>query len=225
MKKIVTFVLTLIISVSLCGCCLNHVWKDATCAEPKTCAKCGKTDGDALGHNWEDATCTEPKTCSRCGEKAGDALGHNWEDATYDAPKTCSRCGDTKGSALSLPTYHWNQTTSFDNFDITFDNTNEDPYKYGFVIVGRYDNFDDLLNGFKREVGDSRLDKLLYVMRHTMEFGEHLSYGGGDFYMNDNWDTNCKLELLILTQGSTTAAELLATKEEGITHYCPDIFE
>lgn len=40
---------------------MSHEWKEATCAEPKTCAKCGETEGEALGHTWVEATCEEPK--------------------------------------------------------------------------------------------------------------------------------------------------------------------
>lgn len=82
------------------GKALGHDWEAASCTEAKTCSRCGAEVGDALGHDWLDATCTDPKTCSRCGETEGEALGHDWQDATYDAPKTCSRCGETSGHVL-----------------------------------------------------------------------------------------------------------------------------
>ena len=82
------------------GNALGHAWKDATCTAPKTCERCGETEGNALGHAWKDATCTAPKTCERCGETEGNALGHAWKDATCTAPKTCERCGTTEGEAL-----------------------------------------------------------------------------------------------------------------------------
>ena len=75
----------------------EHEWSDATCTAPKTCSKCGETEGDALGHTMSDATCTAPKTCSVCGATEGDALGHTMSDATCQAPKTCSVCGATEG--------------------------------------------------------------------------------------------------------------------------------
>ena len=78
----------------------EHEWKDATCTDPKTCGKCGETEGEPLGHKWNDATCTEPKTCSVCGETEGEALGHKWNDATCTEPKTCSVCGETEGEPL-----------------------------------------------------------------------------------------------------------------------------
>ena len=77
----------------------SHNWKDATCTAPKTCSKCGATEGNATGHSWKDATCTAPKTCSKCSATEGNAAGHSWKDATCTATKTCSKCGATEGSA------------------------------------------------------------------------------------------------------------------------------
>ena len=77
---------------------LPHDWKDADCENPKTCARCGLTDGDPLGHSWTAADCDTPKTCSVCGATEGDPLGHDWQEADCDTPKTCSRCGATEGA-------------------------------------------------------------------------------------------------------------------------------
>lgn len=71
-----------------------------------TCDNCGATKKenivDALGHTWKDATCTEPKTCSRCGETEGLPLGHDYHDFVIEptcieqgyTDHVCSRCGD-----------------------------------------------------------------------------------------------------------------------------------
>ena len=40
----------------------THIWKSATCIDPKTCTKCNQTQGTALGHT------TTTGVCSRCGE-------------------------------------------------------------------------------------------------------------------------------------------------------------
>ena len=50
----------------------GHSWKEATCTTPKTCTKCGATEGNALGHNYVNGT------CSRCGESEG-----NWFVGEY----------------------------------------------------------------------------------------------------------------------------------------------
>lgn len=93
--------------------CPHDEWSDATCTEPKTCVKCGKTEGEALGHDWKDATCTEPKTCQRCGETEGEALGHKpgeWSSsvnalsAKRSSEQKCTVCGavvDSKDENLT----------------------------------------------------------------------------------------------------------------------------
>lgn len=99
-RKQLCMIGALAISFMLTGCCMSHEWKEATCTEPKACAKCGETEGEALGHTWVDATCATPKTCSVCGEVEGEALAHTWVDATCAEPKHCSVCGETEGEAL-----------------------------------------------------------------------------------------------------------------------------
>ena len=93
---------------------LGHKWLDATCAAPKTCETCGKTEGNPLVHKFEaevkEPTCTEPggkyHTCTLCGEKKITdevaALGHSYgqwvtlEEPSTDAPglqeRECSLC-------------------------------------------------------------------------------------------------------------------------------------
>jgi len=72
----------------LTGCNLlhSHKFKDATCTEPKTCIKCGETEGKALGHKYTKETCTDAKICKVCGHTEGESLGH-----TTDIGK-CTRC-------------------------------------------------------------------------------------------------------------------------------------
>ena len=65
----------------------SHSYKDATCTAPKTCSKCGATEGSAAGHSWNAATCTAPKTCSKCGVTEGSAAGHNYQNGS------CTGCG------------------------------------------------------------------------------------------------------------------------------------
>ena len=50
-----------------------HNYSEPTCTEPGKCS-CGLTQGEALGHAWADATFDAPKTCSRCGISEGEAL-------------------------------------------------------------------------------------------------------------------------------------------------------
>lgn len=55
MKRSILIILLVIILSGLSGCCLSHEWVDATYTSPKTCAKCGKTDGEPLVAKAEDS--------------------------------------------------------------------------------------------------------------------------------------------------------------------------
>lgn len=99
-KRCILFLGMLLVFCIFAGCECKHEWAEATCTEPKTCTKCGETEGEALGHTWNEATCTEPKTCSVCGATEGDPAGHEWAEATCTEPKTCTVCGETEGKAL-----------------------------------------------------------------------------------------------------------------------------
>lgn len=62
----------------------THEWQDATCTAPKTCTKCGATEGDVLGH-------TEPAadgTCTRCGAKLSGATIKDALEAENDTELT-----------------------------------------------------------------------------------------------------------------------------------------
>ncbi|MBO7253496.1 MAG: hypothetical protein J6V25_12815 [Oscillospiraceae bacterium] len=113
MKKAFALILATVLCLSLMtGCCLSHEWVEANCTNPKTCAKCEKTSGEALGHSWTEANCVDPKTCSSCGETEGTALGHDWTDADCVTPKTCNRCNDTEGEALGHSYSGWVVTSN-----------------------------------------------------------------------------------------------------------------
>ncbi len=110
----------------------THVWAEATCDKPKTCTKCGETEGKALGHDFEkksevEATCTEAGEivyeCTRCGKEkkeAKDALGHEYKVSTTAATCTkagkkvskCTRCGDVKEESVIEALGHDYKTTT-----------------------------------------------------------------------------------------------------------------
>ncbi len=97
----VLFFVLLIFIILTKTCLVYHDWKEATCESPKTCGRCGETEGEPLGHDWVDADCESPKTCIRCKKTEGNPLGHQWVDATCKDPKTCSRCKKTEGTVLT----------------------------------------------------------------------------------------------------------------------------
>ena len=117
-----------------CGVCghanpnaCQHDWVDADCVLPKTCSKCGDTEGEPNGHevlkhvDAVAATCEAPGNleywyCEACGmattvegqelntpvaRMVTGATGHDMADATCTAPSTCKNgCGLTVGSEL-----------------------------------------------------------------------------------------------------------------------------
>ena len=125
MKNIFLSILALtavLFLLTSCGC--KHEWNNATCTEPQTCAKCGKTQGDALGHKYgeektlKEATCTESGVkeyiCTVCGEKKTTEIpanGHKWKlfqvmkeatcSETGKERYKCSACGETKDEEIA----------------------------------------------------------------------------------------------------------------------------
>ena len=82
MKKAIAVLILVVLVFSLTGCCLKHEWKDATCTEPKTCTKCGKTEGEPTGHlhtEWKVDSVSILKAkralveiCEDCGREIDD---------------------------------------------------------------------------------------------------------------------------------------------------------
>lgn len=99
-KRWTVLAMAAVLVAALTGCSCDHQWQEATCLEPKTCAECQETEGEALGHQWQDADCEAAKTCSLCGETEGTALGHDWQEATCSVPETCSRCAKEQGEPM-----------------------------------------------------------------------------------------------------------------------------
>ena len=75
----------------------GHDWKEATCTDPKTCSRCGDTEGKALGHDFADVWSSDESghwhVCSRCDAKADEAAHTpDREAATETDPIKCSVC-------------------------------------------------------------------------------------------------------------------------------------
>lgn len=107
-KNIRFFFSALLLCALLTACGHEHVWSDATCQAPKTCADCGITEGAVADHHWNQANCLTPKTCADCGPVEGTIADHNWNNATCLTPKTCADCGTTEGT---IADHDWNQAT------------------------------------------------------------------------------------------------------------------
>ncbi len=155
-KKMVTGMLAVSLMFMMTGCCLSHGWQEATCTEPKTCSKCGETEGEALGHTWQDADCTEPKTCSVCQETEGEALGHTLSEATYWEAAVCSVCGETVGDVLTPAFEELGVKGQFMEVGQTYDYVTQirtrqeyedkliNDYKEAYGLEGDYANFTDM---------------------------------------------------------------------------------
>ncbi len=102
MKKHLSFAVILLLTLVLTGCgCKHETWNEATCQAPKTCAKCGATEGEITDHRWAEMTCQAPKTCEFCGKTEGDIAAHKWAEATCVLPRICEVCG-TKADGKPL---------------------------------------------------------------------------------------------------------------------------
>lgn len=101
MRKFFTRLTVLLLALALTACNCSHDWQDATCTAPKTCAKCGETEGEPAVHSWQEATCTAPRTCAVCQQTEGEVLAHNWQEATCSAPRTCTGCQETEGEPIA----------------------------------------------------------------------------------------------------------------------------
>ena len=66
-------------------CAEGHSYSDATCTAPKTCSKCGTTEGEALGHNYVEGV------CGNCNENDPEYCAH--ESKTLVNTATCTEAG------------------------------------------------------------------------------------------------------------------------------------
>lgn len=79
MRQLGCAILCLALILCLSGCACKHEWAEATCTEPKTCTKCGETEGDPLEHTPGEWVQDEPdyvtglvwlrQYCSVCGKE------------------------------------------------------------------------------------------------------------------------------------------------------------
>lgn len=91
MRRVLLLVTLVLCICMMSGCCLSHKWVEPTCEAPKTCEKCGETEGEALGHVWSEATRQAPQTCQVCGQTQGEPL------SVYDVfPEGTPRYDDTQ---------------------------------------------------------------------------------------------------------------------------------
>lgn len=92
LRLISALLLLVMLLTALAGCACQHEWVEANCLNPKTCTRCGATEGEKNDeHQWEDATTVFPKTCSVCGKREGGKI-------IVDPRFQTSRCKDLFGT-------------------------------------------------------------------------------------------------------------------------------
>lgn len=89
---------------------LGHLWVEATCAAPRTCSRCGITEGTALEHIPTEADYWNPSVCELCGEELGPVLTPGFEKLGYSSMKLCHeyqycRASNYEVGTLSIVSY------------------------------------------------------------------------------------------------------------------------
>lgn len=77
----------------------NHEWIRATCQHPKTCEKCGITEGEPVEHRMLGANYQFPRHCSYCGLTEGEILQPDFELYGLD-----QKCTAEENVAYDYPT-------------------------------------------------------------------------------------------------------------------------
>ena len=81
---------------------LGHLWVEATCAAPRTCSRCGITEGTALEHIPTEADYWNPSVCELCGEELGPVLTPGFEALGYSSMKLCHEYQYCRGSNYAV---------------------------------------------------------------------------------------------------------------------------
>lgn len=95
-RKLTILLLIAVLMLALTGCCFHKEWSDPTCTAPKTCIKCGETEGEPLGHIWQPRTTEVPETCSRCAATQGERI---ITDPRFTTAATIDFYGTWKGTS------------------------------------------------------------------------------------------------------------------------------
>lgn len=88
-KKLNLLTILLLLAALLAGCACEHEWQASTCLAPRTCIRCGETQGKVRAHDWGSTACNAPEPCTVCGTMEGMELTHEWREDC----KICIHCG------------------------------------------------------------------------------------------------------------------------------------
>ena len=94
-KKYYLLPLLLLLTLLLSACACDHEWQASTCLAPRTCTRCGATEGKLRAHDYGSTACNDPKPCTVCGTTEGIELTHTWRSDC----KICIYCGQDERPA------------------------------------------------------------------------------------------------------------------------------
>lgn len=80
MKRVFSLVLALLLTLCLCACGekdTTETTPSVESTEPATQATTPATQATSCSHSYAAATCTAPKTCTKCGATEGQPAGHS----------------------------------------------------------------------------------------------------------------------------------------------------
>lgn len=217
MKRTSIFlVLIILLPVLLTGCGCQHEWAEAACDTPKTCAKCGQTEGEALGHTWVEATCAEAKHCELCGKTEGEPLQHTLTEANYQQPATCTVCGAEVGEPLEA---------YFEKMGVEINVTEPGvPYEYkcrafdkpdhtvtGIMVPSIVETFPSA-EGYEAMEGYEwkRVEFAYFIPESEMEYGGYISARSTNYY-----------------ESKDEAITMLSDGEDSpfIANYCGNVYD
>lgn len=87
--KLKVFLCLVFTMALLTGCACSHQWQEATCMAPKTCSRCGETEGKIRSHKWGNTDCSSAEGCIFCGTMEGIELSHQYPADS----RICIHCG------------------------------------------------------------------------------------------------------------------------------------
>jgi len=202
-RRIPIVIVAVLFALFLSGCQCSHEWAEADCITPKTCRKCGETEGVPAAHTWVEATCDAPKTCAVCGQTEGEPT-HQWTEANYQDPKTCKLCGATEGEPLISSfekhgvsgVWRLSEFQEDDSFEYVTSCWNDRTKKTtGIIYPSNYriftsDETHEAKEGYEWRAVDFSIS---YDDENAQKYGWSTWCSGGDYYRSEECEANERL--------------------------------
>lgn len=192
----------------------SHSWKSATCTAPKTCTKCGATEGSAKGHTSSDWTVTKEatettegtkvKTCTVCGatldtatiDKVAHTCNYQWETNGNTRTMKCSGCGATgiTEECVAGVWGYFDYSAAQELFswvnntraEATYEVQDDDGHTIGIETVPALTNFDGLYSTAKQ-----RAAEIATNYGHAGQKTDNENIGGGAANAQECYEAWC----------------------------------